>query len=54
MAESTKSMLSTDLVTDVIDNGQVIESGSHTSLMENNGPYAQLYLLETPHPVDNN
>lgn len=37
-----------------IDNGRVMESGSHTSLMENNGPYAQLYLLETPPLVDNN
>jgi len=37
-----------------IDKGRVMESGSHASLMENNGPYAQLYLLETPPLVDNN
>jgi ATP-binding cassette, subfamily B, bacterial len=43
---STVRMADTILV---LENGAIIEQGSHDSLMELNGPYARLYTLQAEH-----
>ena len=45
IAHRLSTVMEADLI-HVIDNGRLIESGSHDQLLDNNGTYARLYALQ--------
>ncbi len=58
MADRTSVVISHNLLTTrdadeiiVLDDGQIVERGSHDALMSRNGAYARLYRLHAPDPL---